>query len=223
MGKEPGLGPAFPILRGPLFGKRWLLNTRSNFFFGTYEPEQTRAFVEVIKPGDVIYDVGAHVGYYTVLGAVRTGAGGRVVAFEPAPRNLAKLQAHVAMNRLANVTIREVAVSDRQGTARFDSSAGSGVGHLSETGAIQVPTTTLDALAAELPPPRVLKIDVEGAELAALNGGQQLIRSARPVIFLSTHGQALKDQCMDFLRRFGYKFRPVGNRDDLVVIPPTQF
>ena len=72
-----------PILRGPLAGKKWLLASRINFFLGTYEPEQTQAFQEIVRPGSVVYDVGAHYGYYTLLASVLAGPAGRVLAFEP--------------------------------------------------------------------------------------------------------------------------------------------
>src|ERR1700690_902346 len=67
-----------PILRGPLAGKSWMLASRINFFFGTYEPEQTQAFQEIVRPGNVVYDIGAHFGYYTLLASGLAGPTGRV-------------------------------------------------------------------------------------------------------------------------------------------------
>ena len=55
-----------PIFRGRLKGKRWLVATRSSFFWGTYEPEQTQLFEQYVKPGMVVYDIGAHYGYYSL-------------------------------------------------------------------------------------------------------------------------------------------------------------
>ena len=208
---------ALPILKGPLRGKRWLLATRSSFFFGSYEPQQSAAFVEAVRPGAVVYDVGAHFGYYTLLASGLTGPTGKVFAFEPSPRNLAKLQTHVELNRCANVQIVEVAISDREGAAQFDNRAGSGVGHLSSEGPLQVRTATLDSLG--LPPPQVMKIDVEGAELQALHGGREVITATRPAIFLSVHSQQLERDCLAWLGQLGYRSRPLGTGDFLLTCP----
>lgn len=198
---------ALPILRGPLRGKRWLLATRINFFLGTYEPEQTAAFVQAVRPGAVVYDVGAHYGYYSLLGSHLAGAGGKVIAVEPSPRNLAVLRRHLELNHAENVTVLETAVSDHEGEARFDNRAGSGVGHLSPEGPIQVRLTTLDVLARQFPPPSVIKIDVEGAEDAVLAGGRETLAKAGPTIFLSTHGASLAKDCSRMLRGLGYSLR----------------
>jgi FkbM family methyltransferase len=210
-----------PILRGPLAGKRWLLASRINFFLGTYEPEQTQAFQEIVRPGHVVYDVGAHYGYYTLLASVLTGPTGKVFAFEPSPANIPRLQTHCRINRCANVIIREIALSDHEGTARFDNQTGSGTGHLSPGGAVEVQITTLDTLSSQLPTPQVLKIDCEGAELLVLAGGEGTIRSAKPAIFLSTHSQQLKADCFHLLESWGYSSSQLRGDDSLHVCEPS--
>jgi FkbM family methyltransferase len=203
---------ALPILRGPLKGKRWLLATRINFFLGTYEVEQTRAFLATVQPGQVVYDCGAHYGYYTLLAALPARAG-HVFAFEPSPRNLLRLRRHVAINGCRNVTVLDVAVSDHEGKAHFEDRAGSGVGHLSPEGPMEVPITSLDALAGRLPPPHVLKIDVEGAEMSVLAGARALLTTAKPAIFLSVHSASLQTQCTDFLQGLTYSLQPLGEAE----------
>jgi FkbM family methyltransferase len=198
---------ALPILKGPLKGRRWLVATRINFFMGTYEPEQTAAFQQVVRPGSVVYDVGAHYGYYSLLASQLAGPSGRVIAFEPSPRNLSVLRRHIQLNHADNVTVLETAVSDHEGEARFDDRAGSGVGHLSPTGPITVRLTTLDALGERFPAPDVVTIDVEGAEEAVLAGGRSLLEHTRPAIFLSTHGAALRESCTRTLTGLGYHLR----------------
>ena len=198
---------ALPILKGPLQGKRWLVATRINFFLGNYEPEQTEAFVSAVQPGSVVYDVGAHFGYYSLLASHLAGGSGRVIALEPAPRNLQVLRKHIDLNRCANITVLETALSDHPGEARFDNRAGSGVGHLSPEGPLTVKLTTLDALTREFPAPNVVKIDVEGAEEAVLRGGRETLSRAKPVVFLSTHGPGLAENCSRMLRELGYSLR----------------
>jgi FkbM family methyltransferase len=204
-----------PILRGPLAGKKWLLASRINFFLGTYESEQTQAFQEIVSPGRVVYDVGAHYGYYTLLASVLAGPAGKVVAFEPSPANICRLQTHLRINDCANVTLIETALSNVTGKASFDGSRGSGTGRLSPDGTIEVQTDTLDALSSQLPVPDVLKIDCEGAESLVLAGGEKLIRSAKPAIFLSTHSDQLHTECFNLLKSWGYSSRPLRGDDSL--------
>ena len=76
------------ILRGRLKGKKWIVKSGGlGYYFGTYEPAMTKAFVESIKEDDVVYDIGSHVGYHALLVSVLVGKSGRVFAFEPNPRN----------------------------------------------------------------------------------------------------------------------------------------
>jgi FkbM family methyltransferase len=193
-----------PIFHGPLRGKRWLIPTRSNFFLGTYEPRQTQAFLELVRTGDVVYDVGAHYGYYTLLASKLVGPSGAVFAFEPSPTNASYLRMHVHLNRCRNVTILETAIGDREGNAKFETRTGSGTAHLSPAGLVEVPVTSLDAIAQKQLPPRIIKIDVEGAELDALSGARLLIAAHKPAILLSTHSDALRASCLEFLRSLGY-------------------
>jgi len=207
----------FPILRGPIRGARWRLDGGGKVLRvlnGTYEPEQTRLAVELVRPGATVFDVGAHIGYYTLLFSRLVGPEGRVVAFEPSPRNLPVLRWHVARNGCANVQVEAVAVSDETGAARFAAGTGSGTGRLAESGTVEVRTIRLDDYVdAGGPMPDVLKIDVEGAELAVLRGAVGVLRDARPAILLSTHGADVHRACIGLLREHGYELTPVLGGD----------
>jgi FkbM family methyltransferase len=209
-----------PILRGPLRGFRWLVATRSSFLFGTYEPTQTRLFEELVKPADVVYDIGAHFGYYTLLSSKLVGDRGRIIAFEPSPGNLARLYRHIELNRRSNVQVLELAVSDHEGTAHFETRTGSGVGHLADDGPLEVKLTTLDSL-SQLPLPQVMKLDVEGAEVGVLNGAKSLFSKCKPVIFLSLHGDDLKKTCLEILSGHGYTFQQIEPME-IVALPPKK-
>ncbi|HEV7588593.1 MAG TPA: FkbM family methyltransferase [Longimicrobium sp.] len=202
-----------PILGGRLRGRWWLLESRgklARILLGTYEPEQTRLVVETIRPGDTVLDVGAHVGYYTVLSAVLAGPAGAVWSFEPNPRNAGFLRRHAEINGLRRVRVEQAAVSDAEGTAHFDFGTGSGTGHLANDGAIQVRTLRLDDFCTVHGIiPRAVKIDVEGAELAVLEGFAATVHAARPVIFLSTHGPEPHARCIAWLRARGYALSPI--------------
>lgn len=202
-----------PILAGPLAGRWWLPASRGKILrilLGSYEPEQTRLFQRWVGPGATVLDVGAHVGYYTLVSSVLAGPGGRVVAFEPNPRNHDFLRRHVALNGCANVEVEQAAVAAANGTARFDFGSGSGTGRLAEGGAIEVRTVRLDDFCAERRlHPAAVKIDVEGAELEVLRGGEETLRRCRPVIFLSTHGPDVHRRCVEWLAARGYALQPI--------------
>jgi FkbM family methyltransferase len=207
-------------MRGSLQGTKW--NVRSGgklmrVLLGTYEKEQTLAFEQLVKPGAVMFDVGAHVGYYTLLSSKLVGDQGKVVAFEAMPRNAAYLRQHVSRNRCANVEVIEGAVSKGPGTARFARGTGTGTGKLSDGGPIEVRTMSLDDVAAERGlSPTFIKIDVEGAEELVLDGAARVLRESRPVIFLSTHGPDLHARCCKRLSALGYSLAPlVGSSLDL--------
>ena len=206
-------GLTVPVMRGSLQGMKW--NVRSGgklmrVLLGTYEKEQTLAFEQLVKPGGVMFDVGAHVGYYTLLSAKLVGAEGKVLAFEAMPRNAAYLRQHVSRNRCANVEVIEGAVSNGPGTARFARGTGTGTGKLTAEGPIEVRTMSLDDVAAERGlAPTSIKIDVEGAEELVLDGAARVLRESRPVIFLSTHGADIHARCCKRLSALGYSLAPL--------------
>jgi FkbM family methyltransferase len=219
-----------PIARGRLQGLWWspLAGGKpGRVVGGSYEPELTELFAERVRPGSVVFDLGAHIGYYTLLASRLVRGGGRVVACEPSPRNLRHLRGHVEMNRLRNVEVVAAAVCDREGTASFSSGGGSGTGHLAGKGEgkIRVVTTTVDRLRSSTGlSPDFLKVDVEGAELDLLRGAAATLREARPVVFLSTHGAALREEAIGVLAAAGYRCERIGEdptHSELVCTPGT--
>ncbi len=89
-------GMAVPVLQGPLKGKRWLVGSSTHgCWLGSYEYEKQRLFAKKIKAGAVVFDIGANVGFYTLLTAMLVRPEGRVVAFEPVPRNIDFLRKHI--------------------------------------------------------------------------------------------------------------------------------
>lgn len=147
---------------------------------GRYAPRETALLRALLKPGDTLVDVGANLGYFTLVGAALVGAGGRVVALEPDPRMAAELEENVRRNRLAQVHTIRAAAFDRRGTATlagYDEDAGNwGVSRLQSAPAslttFTVECAPLDDLLDEMGIEDVplVKIDVEGAEQAVLRG-----------------------------------------------------
>lgn len=201
--------PRLPILAGPLRGL-WYLpgagGAAARILLGGYEPPGTDIFGRVIEPGDCVWDLGAHIGYYTLLAARLTGPAGRVLAIEPLPRNCERLKQHVAVNGCRTVTVLQAAAGDAEGTASFDPGEGNGRGYLSHSGTLDVRVVHLDDIAAELGCiPAFIKMDVEGAERRVLEGSRELLATSRPVLLISTHGHQVKTECVDFLKLAGYE------------------
>lgn len=149
---------------------------------------------QLLEPGQVFVDGGAHVGMFTLVAVRTVGTDGMVVAFEPNPETFAELQRNIALNRLTNVMLHDKALGDKEGEATFavmegDRAPWSHLGEDSdEAGArsIRVCVTTLD-----LSIPRelwsrigLIKLDLEGAEYAALRGGSVLLDAAHPPILM---------------------------------------
>jgi FkbM family methyltransferase len=188
---------------------------------GRNELPVQQALAGVLHSGGVFYDIGANVGFFSVIASRLVGASGRVVAFEPVPRNLAYVRLNCRINRCSNVRVVEAAVSDRSGEGTLMLARFAGGAALSVAGPppdflreMRVTTVALDDwLAAQGGPrPDVVKIDVEGAELQALQGMRRILAELRPRILLEVDGadrdqlMARRDSCTAFLAAQGYGF-----------------
>lgn len=147
-----------------------------------YESEISALFASVLREGDTVLDVGANVGWFTLLSAAMVGPSGRVIALEPAPGNILKLRDNVSLNKLTNVDIRETAVSDSMDDSILYLNPHGNGGHalwdMQEGKAIPVTTMTLDSLM--LNKVRLVKIDTEGHEVRVLAGAHKLLSEVRP-------------------------------------------
>ncbi len=202
-----------PILQGKLRGKKWIVGSgQHGYWLGSYEYEKQLLFQQIIKEGSVVYDLGANSGFYTILASVLVGDFGKVVAFEPHPRNLSYLGEHLRSNHIQNTIVIDAAVSDCTGFIQFN---GDGfIGHISDQGELQVKTISLDELidTNQIPPPNFLKIDIEGAEMLALCGAKSMLIKIHPTILLATHGNEVHRDCCQFLDSLGYSIQSVyGN------------
>lgn len=144
-----------------------------------------------VRPGMTVLDIGANLGYFTLLLSDLVGPRGQVFAIEPDPHNLRLLRGNVSRNRRRNVTVLPTALSRQEGTMPLyrsrDNFGDHRLGH-GEAGRemVQVPVTTLDALLAHIATPiDFIKMDIQGAEAAVLAGGQSLFRSDGPLQMIS--------------------------------------
>jgi FkbM family methyltransferase len=203
------------VWQGPARGYRWISGSSTHgCWIGSYEADKVNLFAHHIDGGETVYDIGAHVGYYTLVAARLVGPRGHVVAFEPLPANLSILKEHLHLNRISNVTIVGAAVGRTTGRATFAEHLHSTQGHLSNVGNVDVPVWSLDDYLRDsiLEGPSVMKIDVEGAELEVLKGATHLLARCRPVIFLATHSPSLDQACRALLGEIGYRLDDLLDR-----------
>lgn len=188
--------PNVPIpIRLP-FGAWWLARNDylgANLFSEGFEDAE-RSFVEsFLRPGMTVLDIGAHHGYYTLLASQRVGPNGRVLAFEPSPRERNRLNLHLRLNRCKNVSVESCALGDvdSAGELFLASRAESGFNSLRRPGVsgattpVSVVVRRLDEvlLKQQIGSVDFMKLDVEGAELSVLKGARELLtRLPRPVI-----------------------------------------
>ncbi len=212
-----------PVLSGGLRGARWVVGSGIHgCWLGIYEADKQRRFAEFVRPGMTVFDIGAHVGFYTLLSSRLVGPEGRVFAFEPNPRNLPRLERHVALNKAVNTTVMPCAVAEARGEMGFELapalSTDSGyMGRISEGGSVRVRVECLDQLLDEgaIVPADLVKIDVEGAERLVLEGGRRFFTSRKPTIFLATHGEEVHRECCELLRSWGYALSSLDEGKDL--------
>ena len=216
-----------PILQGPLRGKKWRVGSGADgFWLGSYEYYKQKALQREMKPGDVVYDIGANAGFYSMLACIMVGDSGYVYSFEPAPENLRELRKHLEINDIKNCTVIDVAVSSADGEAIFDASNDRCMGRLAAGGGLRVQTVALDGLVSrkETRPPNLIKIDIEGAELDCLHGASYVIQEFRPILFLATHGPEIHSACTELLTKWNYRLisldgKPVESTDELIAYP----
>lgn len=174
----------------------------------SYETHVTAAMQPYLQPGGVFVDVGANIGYYTLLAASRLGAQGQIFAFEPGAANCELLQKSVAHNQFTNVQLFPNAVADvpRRVGLRMDDSNGVINITTQMDDMEQVTAVSLDEALADLTRIDVLKMDIEGAEGLALQGATQLLQQHHPVVFTEFRPPAIVNashmDAIDFLNRF---------------------
>jgi FkbM family methyltransferase len=177
----------------------------SAFVGGTCEPNEMRFIAALLRAGMTAVDVGANVGWFTLLMAGCVGPAGQVVAFEPSPRERAVLVANRQRNGLTWVTIREEALFDTHSTVTLHVADAVHAGQntiggfiyegVHEVETLPVDTAPLDSLVGDLGLERIdlIKIDVEGAEYRVLRGALGSLRDYRPVLLLEVQAASLRE------------------------------
>jgi FkbM family methyltransferase len=198
------------IRRGPAKGLKWIAGSSEHgCWLGTYELPKQNLLERLVRPGMTVYDIGAQAGFYTLCLSRIVGETGRVFAFEPLADNVRNLLEHVRMNGLRNVRIVQAAVAGCSGLRGFTTDQNAFENALAggDSGLL-VPTVSLDLLS--LPPPNLIKMDIEGGESEALRGSRRILRENRPVVLVALHSREHARFCGGFLKSLGYKVLSVS-------------
>jgi len=169
--------------------------TRHMMFEGMYQEDVLVALRHIIKLGDTVFDVGGHHGLMAIISSFAAGPQGRVITFEPNPHAREYLKQHISINGISNVEVQPVALTDKDGIMPFFVQSGDVTWNSSiikdfassdeNAGSIMIKAMTLDGFTNNTGYiPKVIKIDVEGAEFLVLRGALETIRKHRPAVIM---------------------------------------
>jgi FkbM family methyltransferase len=193
------------------------LQREKDYWLGTYEPELQAAIQDLVEEGEAAYDVGANIGYISLLLARKLGPAGKVYAFEALPANLERLEANLKANRLVSqVEVLPVAVVDRRRPVKFLLGPSGGTGKAEDSegrkeldyqASIQVKGVSLDEFVYQdgNQAPRIIKMDIEGGEVLALPGMKRVLKDVRPLVFLELHGPEAVDAAWQVFKEADYR------------------
>jgi len=218
------------IQSGPAEGLWMRVNPRTgqNVQKGIGEPEVQQALADHLRPGMTFYDLGANIGFFSLIAARLVGTQGRVISFEADPEIAARLRENLSRNQFKHAHVEEKAVWSESTTVSFarvdpGTSPDRGLGHISadppETGTITVAAVSLDQFVAANSPPDFVKCDVEGAEVEVFQGAAKLLSSRHPIVLVEMHSASNQQALLLKLSSLGYLCR---NLDETHVLAMPQ-
>ena len=209
------------------------------FWHGFYSLEVAEVLRRTLRTGDTFLDCGANIGELTLLGSKLVGDTGRVFAFEPLDDLADQLDRHLAMNQIRNVEVQRVGVSAKAGTSPIfvaaeafsDGTRHRGLATLFQTPTRGIETATIDLVSIDdfvrdraLTEIRLIKLDIEGAELPAIEGAQHTLRQLKPFLIVEigretceSAGYEPKD-IASYIVALGYRLYRIGRRGKLAAM-----
>ena len=213
---------------GPAKGIWLELNPRTGQSYRLGETEKIcqAILAERLQPGDVFYDLGANLGFFSLLAARIVGSTGKVFSFEPDGQVVERLRRNAERNCFSNIVVVEMGVWSTSGTLNFVSSGFSspdrGVGTFlpvdASTVGIPARCISLDDFVQDAPAPRAIKCDVEGAEIEVFRGAENLLRTHRPWILCELHSEANEGAWRELISGLGYSCESVDS-SHLLALP----
>lgn len=191
---------------------------RGIFATGKFDPAVFLPIAEVLVPGDTFLDVGANVGYYSMLALDAIGPKGRIHAFEIDPRPLKCLRKTIERFELGNLLLHETAAGEKEGVLNFTMREDCGNSSLTtDPSGIKVPVCRIDDVVKQTRDSviRAIKIDIEGAELPALRGASSLLAAHHPLLVIECDDELQASfgyqtpELIDFLDNLGYSVSPL--------------
>lgn len=193
-----------------------------------WEEYEQRLFVQNIKPGDTVVDVGAHIGTYTLIAAQKTGPTGKVYAFEPLPKNYKLLKKNITVNGYTNVVAINKAVSDKNGSCKLFLSSEDNFGDQrtydsgDHRSFVNIQTVTLDSFFKNKDQRvNVLKIDIQGSEVRALKGAVKLLAKNHHIkLFTEFWPKALRSagssykQYLNILKKYRFEIFEINSKSE---------
>ena len=182
---------------------------RSFDVYGEYAESELSFLAQFIKPGAIVFDIGANIGAHTIFFAQRVGPEGRVISFEPQRPVFQTLCANVALNALGNVITFHAGAGEQPGTAVVplpnynDEGNFGGVSLAGQSGGEPVQIMTLDQIG--IPALSLIKIDVEGMELEVLKGATQTIAKHKPVLYVENDRKEQSPELLTHIFAMGYR------------------
>jgi FkbM family methyltransferase len=203
-------------------GLRFRLNTgdtiqRFVYYWGLWSPNECWLLRELLRPGDVFVDAGANFGYFTILASRLVGPTGQVIAFEPTPSTVRRLKRNLELNGASNVTLHECAITETPGTVRISaiSALNSGANTILQMEQAReswdVPAVRLEDVIRAGQAIRVMKVDVEGAEVLLVRGFREHLEAGLvSFVICEVHDSLLRRQgssaaeFFELMKSFGY-------------------
>ena len=186
----------------------------------SYEPHVTSVVMKLLKEGDVFLDIGANVGYFTMLASSLVKSNGKVIAFEPNPQNLQLIYSSIVENDAVNVDIYPYAASNEKAILNF-TTVGSNGGVVSASSQEQqyyflVPAIVLDELLESEERISLIKIDIEAHEPYAIRGMEKLIKRLKPKMITEFHPWAMKQNNLELPEEYLYQLFDLGYQISII-------
>jgi FkbM family methyltransferase len=204
------------IADGPAKGLWMRVNPRTgqSVLSGLGEPLVQQALAKYLLPAMTFYDLGANIGFFSLLGARLVGTTGLVYSFEADPEIAARLRGNLAFNNCQQASVEQKAVWSESSTVSFErvdanTSPDRGLGHVASGGTttaqtITVEAVSLDEFVAKHTAPDFVKCDVEGAEVAVFQSATKLLKETRPILLVETHSAENHRTLRQTFGDFGY-------------------
>jgi len=217
------------VLRGPAKGMKFMVEPGMglSYLIGS-SAAAPRFFANHIQPGSTVFDVGANKGQMSLIFASLVGDRGGVISFEPAPREFTSLKRNIVANDLNHVHCVESAAGAIEGSANFvyypALPTQGGFRHLERAEIscaaeeLSVAIMPLDKMLLTGAAPDVIKIDVEGSASEVLQGAKEILKSARPKIYIELHNSQESSALNSILKPLGYRFQ---TQEGKVIDDPT--